>query len=47
MFIAHDYIEEIECEICNDKVPYFEIKEIDGHKVCEYCLAEINLPETI
>lgn len=51
MYITHDYTEEIKCDYCEGKVPYYEIKEIEtitGIKmICEWCLEEMYQPEDI
>ena len=40
MYITHDYIEEIKCDICKEKQPYYAIKENNNLNLCEYCFEE-------
>lgn len=50
MYATHDSIEEIECDYCKGKVPYYDIIVLilwEKKNICEYCLDEMYQPETI
>lgn len=52
MYITHDSIEQKECTLCLEKVPYYDIKQViltNGltKEVCEYCVDELYNPQDI
>lgn len=47
MYATHDYVEEKKCAGCGALVPYYEVVDVLGKLVCEYCLDEMYQPEDI